>query len=160
MPARLACLPYCMSESGAHYWLLFAFPASCTAVLLIILLCCTWEHFDNSCGDAPGLADDQSITAVLDRLELQCELSSKGLPPVDESTPEQKIPECLWLQISPGQGRYCGHACICAAAGLPPKGLWPMDKRPCWERCIAKQLCPWVNPCHSRYTPEETVAHR
>lgn len=81
-----------MSESGAHYWLLFAFTASCTAVLLIILLRCAWEHFDNSRGNAPGLADDQSITAVLDRLELQCELKSKGLSPVDESTLEQNTP--------------------------------------------------------------------
>jgi len=32
--------------------------------VLIILLCCASEHFDNSHGDAPGLADGQGIAAV------------------------------------------------------------------------------------------------
>lgn len=85
----------------------------------------------NHSDSLPGLADDQSITAVLDRMEFQCELRSKGLKPVDESTPEQNTPEHLWLQTSLGQSRYCGHVYVCAAAGVPPKGLRPMDKRPC-----------------------------
>lgn len=100
----MACLPCCMPGSGAHYWLLFAFTASCTAVLLIILLCCAWEHPDNSRGDAPGLAGDQSVAAVLDRLEFQCDSSQSS--PVDESTLEHNTPEHLWLQISPCQSRY------------------------------------------------------
>lgn len=60
----------------------------------------------NHSDSIPGLADDQSITAVLDRLEFQCELKSKGLSPADESTPEQNTPEHMWLQISPCQSRY------------------------------------------------------
>lgn len=89
--SRLLCLQDLLAllsvrEFGAHYWLLFAFIASCTAVMLIILLCCAWEHFDNRHSDGPGLADNQSIAAMLDRLEFQCELKSKGLSPVDEST--------------------------------------------------------------------------
>jgi len=40
------------------------FLLSLLAALLIILLCCAWEHFDNSNGDAPGLADGQAIAAV------------------------------------------------------------------------------------------------
>ena len=37
---------------------------SLLAVLLSVLLCCAWEHFDNSNGDVPGLADGQDIAAV------------------------------------------------------------------------------------------------
>lgn len=54
----------------------------------------------------------------------------------------------------PEQVLGCAYAQ--AAAGVRPKGLWPMDKRPCWNRRISKQLCPWICPCHSRYT----LAHR
>ena len=48
-------------------------------VLLIISLCYAWECFDNRSGHVAGLADGQGIAAVLDRLELQCELELKGL---------------------------------------------------------------------------------
>ena len=52
----------------------------------------------------PGLADGQGIAAaVLDGLEAQCELRSKGLSPVDESTQEQDTPKCLWPWTSPCQ---------------------------------------------------------
>lgn len=30
----------------------------------MILICCAWEHFDNSCDHVPRLADGQGITAV------------------------------------------------------------------------------------------------
>ena len=39
---------------------LFLLPVT---LLLIILLCCTWEHADNSHGHTSVLADTQSITA-------------------------------------------------------------------------------------------------
>jgi len=33
-------------------------------VLVIILLCCVWEHFGNSTGHAPGLADGRGIATI------------------------------------------------------------------------------------------------
>jgi len=40
------------------------FLLSLLALVLIILFCCAWEHFDNSDGNAPALADGQGIIAV------------------------------------------------------------------------------------------------
>jgi len=40
------------------------FLVSLLVVLLIIFLCCTWKHSDNSNDDVPGLADGQGIAAV------------------------------------------------------------------------------------------------
>lgn len=74
-----------MLESSACQWLLLLLPF---ALLLSILLCCAWEHFDISRDHSPGLSDGQIIAAVLvfvliaavlGRLELQTEFTSERL---------------------------------------------------------------------------------
>jgi len=105
------------------------FLLSLLVVLLIVLLGCGWEHLDNSNGHVPGLAGGHGIAAVPDRLELQRELKSKGLSPVDEPMWEQDTPKYLWPSISPQQSRY-----------------------------ISKHLWLWLCLCCSRYTSEGTVA--
>lgn len=53
-------------------------------LIILIILNCAWECFDNSNGNVPGLAGGQGAAAVFcavlpDRLKLQCELELEEL---------------------------------------------------------------------------------
>ena len=102
---------------------------SLLAVLLIVLLCCAWERFDNSNGDAPGLADGRGIAAV------SVLLYWTGW----NSTANFSRWDCdLWMspQGSRTSRSVCGHGYVCAAAGIPLKGLWPKDKATLEKVCL------------------------
>ena len=93
--------------------------------------------------------------AVLDRLELQCELESKGLWPVDESTWEQDTLKHKWPNKSMPKQVYLG-ASVAMVMSVPQQVcLWrncgPRES-PCWRRYTSKHLWLWISPCYSRYT--------
>lgn len=111
--------------------LLVAVCCSHCCAMLLSPHCCAWERSDNSNGHTPGLAGGQGTVAVpvLARLELLCELLSKGLCPVGKSRRDllRGTLKCLWSQPSPDQStsqRTRG----CGAADPSLKALWLMDK--------------------------------
>ena len=91
--------------------------------------------------------------AVLDRLELQCELESKGLCPVDEALREHDTPKCLWTWIIPRQSSPWKlrveqrSSCSpwrtpCWSRWMPEGGCDPMGSL-CWSRFLEGPVDPW-----------------
>lgn len=107
---------------------------------------CAWEHFSDSHGKVPGLEGAQchlcSCAAVLDRLELQCELESKRLWPVQESTVENKT-KSPWR--IPCWSRWMSKGTLnpsepCSGAGSW-HDLWTHGRAPLWSSSWSIAAC-------------------